>query len=195
MIVANRKSIQTSIEEIVAYWTHHEDECGLSIDFSEAHERCWRCGCKRHLERCHIIPHALGGKDEPSNLVLLCKRCHLDNPNVLDKEIMWDWLRAYAVPFYDTFWNLQGLEEYKKIYAISMEQEWKVRNIKKKETEEFKIILKEQLQKASYHFGDPHLNVATLAGIYRMALKEYDKIHHLETKREIKPYINMNHYL
>lgn len=193
--MANRSTIKTKIEDIVDYWSRNEDECGLSVDFSEAHERCWRCGCERNLQRCHIVPHSLGGKDEPSNLVLLCKRCHLDNPNVADKEIMWDWLKAYAVPFYDTFWNIQGLEEYKKIYSISMEEEWHKRNITEKEAEELKEILHEQIQKASYHFGDPHLNVATLAGIYRMSLKEYDKRHGLETKKEIKPYISMNDYL
>lgn len=153
--MATRSKIKTSIEEIVNYWTQYVDESDLSIDFSEVHERCWRCGCKRNLERCHIIPHSLGGKDEPSNLVLLCKRCHLDNPNVLDKEIMWDWLKAYRVPFYDTFWNLQGMEEYKKIYSKSMQEEWKERNISNEESQELKEILQQQIQKASYHFGDP----------------------------------------
>lgn len=104
--MSNRSTIKTTVEEIVNYWVRYVDECDLSIDFSEAHERCWRCGCKINLERCHIIPHSLGGKDEPSNLVLLCKRCHLDNSNVANKEIMWDWLKAYAVSFYDTFWNI-----------------------------------------------------------------------------------------
>jgi HNH endonuclease len=30
------------------------------------------------LERAHLIPHSLGGKATPSNMVLLCHRCHLD---------------------------------------------------------------------------------------------------------------------
>ena len=45
-----------------------------------------------------IVPDSLGGEDTPSNFVILCKRCHLDNPNVADPEVMWDWLRAYSVP-------------------------------------------------------------------------------------------------
>ena len=98
-----RTKIKTTKKQIVDYWDTHADESDLSIDFSEADKRYWRCGCKRHLQRCHIIPDSLGGKDEPSNFVLLCSRCHLDNPNVADKEIMWDWLKSYAVPFYDTF--------------------------------------------------------------------------------------------
>lgn len=108
------EQIRTTIPEIVDYWAKHTGECGLSVDFAEAHERCWRCGCQRSLERCHIVPASLGGEDTPSNFVILCKRCHLDNPNVADPEVMWDWLRAYGVPFYDTFWWVNGIEEYKK---------------------------------------------------------------------------------
>ena len=177
--MVKRSSIKTSINEIVDYWITRVDECDLSIDFSEARKRCWRCGCKRNLQRCHIIPHSLGGKDEPSNLVLLCKRCHLDNPNVGDPEIMWDWLKAYKVSFYDTFWNLQGMKEYEK------------RNITEEDMFEVGQIFQEQFEKASYHFGDPHLNVATLAGIHRMTLKEYDKKHNLKIEKEIKPYITI----
>ena len=109
-----REQIRTTIPEIVDYWVKHVDESELSVDFAEAHERCWRCGCRRRLERCHIVPDSLGGEDTPSNFVILCRRCHLDNPNVADPEIMWDWLRAYGVPLYDTFWTIQGMDEYNK---------------------------------------------------------------------------------
>ena len=109
-----RKRIRTTIPEIVDYWARHTDECGLSVDFAEAHERCWRCGCRRRLERCHIVPDSLGGEDTPSNFVILCKRCHLDNPNVADPEVMWDWMRAYSVPFYDTFWGTTESRSTKK---------------------------------------------------------------------------------
>ncbi len=43
-----REKIKTSKNEIVDYWFSIVDECGLSVDASEAHERCWRCGCKNH---------------------------------------------------------------------------------------------------------------------------------------------------
>lgn len=91
------QSLKTSREAIVDYWFSIIDECGLSVDASEAHERCWRCGYKQPLERCHIIPDSLDGQDKPNNLVLLCKRCHLENPNIADKEIMWDWCIRYNI--------------------------------------------------------------------------------------------------
>lgn len=116
--------------KLCTYWARHTDESGLSVDFAEAHERCWRCGCRRRLERCHIVPDSLGGEDIPANFVILCKRCHLDNPNVADPEIMWDWLRAYSVPLYDTFWDIQGMEEYKKIYGVSVMEEFSSRDLR-----------------------------------------------------------------
>ena len=114
-----RKPIKTTKKEIVNYWERHQDECGLSVDWSEAEERCWRCGYKKTLERCHIIPDSLGGEDKPENLVLLCKRCHIEAPNVESKTFMWDWLRAYGTPFYDIFWKIRAYEEYKFIYKKS----------------------------------------------------------------------------
>ena len=90
-----------------------------------------------------------------------------------------DWLRAYGVPFYDTFWWVNGIEEYKKICGRSYAEELRTRGISP-EDPAFKAVLDEQRQKASYHFGDPHLNIATLAGIIRMALKAYDAAHGLE---------------
>ncbi|EPM6851191.1 HNH endonuclease [Enterococcus hirae] len=167
-----RKNIKTTIDEIVSYWVTKVDERDLSIDFSEAHEKCWRCGYEKKLERCHIVPHSLGGKDIPSNYVLLCKRCHIDNPNVSDPEIMWDWLKAYQCDFYDTFWILQGISEYQKIYGISFEQELANRKIEEKIVFS---ILKKQFEKASIHFGNPEFNVATIAGVLKMFLKEYDQ--------------------
>lgn len=169
-----RKVIKAKNHEIVDYWFSRIDECGLSVDAAEAHERCWRCGCKRTLERCHIVPASLGGSAEPSNLVLLCHRCHLDNPNVADPEIMWDWIRAYGTSFYDTFWIIQGMKEYEFIYNRSLEEEFKTRNIE--DINEFNKIIKEEMRKATYHFGDPYLNIATIAGVIRMALKKYEEM-------------------
>jgi hypothetical protein len=172
-----KKSIKTKKEDIVAYWFSRVDESGLSVDASEAHERCWRCGCEKRLERCHIIPESLGGKDEPSNLVLLCKRCHLDNPNIKHPEIMWDWIRAYGVPIYDTFWNILGMREYEFIYNKTFVQELYDLGLDK-EKEIYEIIessMQELMEETSFHFGHPYLNVATIAGMYRITLQKLAK--------------------
>ena len=168
-----RPAINTTKREIVDYWFSRIDECGLSVDASEAHERCWRCGCEKSLERCHIVPYSLGGKDEPSNFVLLCKRCHIDNPNLSDPEIMWDWIRAYGVPLYDTFWDLLGMREYKFIYKKDFFEEFI--DIGITDTEEVRKIMDEYVPKivkeAKHHYGHPYMNSATIAGTYRMIIK------------------------
>ena len=40
------------------------------------------------LEKCHIVPHMLGGSNDPSNLVLLCKKCHKDAPDTKNPRHM-----------------------------------------------------------------------------------------------------------
>ncbi|QII47414.1 HNH endonuclease [Bacillus paralicheniformis] len=166
-------NIRTTKEQVADYWFEIVDECGLSVDASEATERCWRCGYKARLERCHIVPESLGGGDSADNLVLLCKRCHIENPNVSDPEIMWDWIRAYGTPFYDTFWVIEGFKEYEFIYGKSFDEEVRERNIKN--PEEIKRLINEEFERSSFHFGHPYFNRATLAGLIRTVLKKYDK--------------------
>ena len=55
--MAERKTIRTTVKEIVAYWREHMRESGLSIDFTEAHERCWH---GRNTTRCTDV--GPGGK-------------------------------------------------------------------------------------------------------------------------------------
>ena len=163
---------KTTKEEICDYWFSRIDESEFSVDASEALERCWRCGYKRNLERCHIIPKSLGGKDVPSNYVLLCRRCHLENPNVADPDIMWDWLKAYKESFYDTFWINRALEEYEKIYKTKFENDIEPfeKHITSEEAKELINIDMKNL--ATHHFGQSYLNSVTIAGLMRILIKK-----------------------
>ncbi len=168
-----RKPIKTTKKEIVDYWTSKQEETGLSVDWAEADERCWRCGYKKPLERCHIIPDSLGGKDEPSNLVLLCKRCHIEAPNVEDKNFMWDWIRAYGTSIYDTFWKIRAQKEYEFIYGKSYIQELEDRDILS--DSDFRRYWNTDIGKTSIHYGHPWYNTSTDAGVLKMRLDAYDK--------------------
>ena len=110
-MTTKRTAIKTTIPEIVDYWFSRVYEGDLSVDASEAHERCWRCGYQTKLERCHIIPHSRGGADEPSNLVLLCKKCHLENKKI------------YGVSFSEQVMKLgiSKVEELEPLIASKME--------------------------------------------------------------------------
>ena len=168
-----RKPIKTTKRNIIDYWIQYIDECGMNFDWAEADTICWRCGCERKLQRCHIIPDSLGGKDEPSNFVLLCAECHQEAPNVEDKQFMWDWIKSFYSPFYNTFWQTRAFEEYKRIYKKSYSDELKDRNI----TTDHALIEFRNLKhgRTSYHFGHPFGNVATIAGNYKMILDAFDQ--------------------
>lgn len=44
------------------------------------------------LQRCHIIPKALGGSNEVDNLFLMCSDCHEESPNIMSKDIFLSWV-------------------------------------------------------------------------------------------------------
>lgn len=170
---------KTPISEIVNYWASRIDECDLSVDWSEAEEYCWNCGSPKELTRCHIVPHSLGGKDEASNYVVLCRRCHEEAPNVEDPRIMWDWLIAHSGGLYGTYWVDEGFREYEFIYKRSVGDE--IEFIAKNTTNPvdqndfLQRILREAVSKSIRHFGQSSPNKTTAAGIIRMALIQYAK--------------------
>lgn len=168
-----KEQIKTTKQEIIDYWIQYIDECDMNFDWAEANKICWRCGCERNLQRCHIIPDSLGGPDEPSNLILLCAECHEQAPNVEDKQIMWDWIKSFHSPFYNTFWQTESFEEYKRIYKKSFYDELSERNI----ITDHAIIEFKNLKcgRTSYHFGHPLGNISTFAGKYKMMLDAFDK--------------------
>lgn len=167
-----RTKIKTKIQEIIDYWIKIEKEYYLNFDWSEAHIVCWRCGCKRKLQRCHIIPDSLGGKDEPSNFVLLCSECHQEAPNVESSTFMWDWIKSFHNPFYNTFQQNRALDEYKRIYHKSFFKELKDRNIVANHA--LLDFWNLKTGRTSYHFGHPYGNVATITGNYKLHLDAFD---------------------
>ena len=59
-----------SKKNILAYWSDK------IWDAPSDTSTCWGCGCPACVERCHLVPHVETQNNDPSNLVLLCKRCH-----------------------------------------------------------------------------------------------------------------------
>lgn len=79
--------------EIADYWSHRLSKLGVyEHEQGELHAReCFACGDDRHVERCHIVPHAKGGLNEVWNLVLLCRRCH-DESEHMPEPMFWRWM-------------------------------------------------------------------------------------------------------
>lgn len=80
--------------ECVDYWSARIDESDVGVDWCDAAERCWRCGLKTgSLQRCHIVAKQFGGDMVPSNIVLLCRECHDEQPDVTDPREVWRWIK------------------------------------------------------------------------------------------------------
>jgi len=170
-----RPDIKITINEIVEYWSYQVYEGDLSIDFSEAHERCWRCGYKSKLHKCHIIPYTLNGKDIAENLVLMCRRCHREAPNIDDKDFFWDWLKAQRTSFYDAYWTIRGAKEYEFIYNESVEAAFQRCGVKDNHLDKVEELMKSAMQKTIIHFGEGRLNPSTIAGVFRNIIIDFER--------------------
>lgn len=150
-----------SNREIASYWANLQDECGLSVDWAEAHERCWRCGYKGRLQHCHIVPEARGGSYSVDNLVLLCRRCHREAPNIADSRYMWIWLRANAFPFYDSSLYFRAAIEFEQMFGRRPFAGMDENQIRIAREEVLKII-----DSTIVHWGEGRRNPSTLACIF-----------------------------
>ncbi len=165
--------MQTAHQEIVDYWESRQDESGLAVDWAQAKKFCWRCAQKRNLHRCHIVPRALGGSEEPSNLVLLCAQCHAEAPNVADPAFMWLWLRAHAVPFYGFYWYERGLREYEFVFGEKLETSLAGVN---DFMLMFRVALEPHIRRTSMHWGQGKINPATIAWLLRQVVLDMKKV-------------------
>lgn len=74
-----------NMDEYDKYYEALNSEDGLKYIYS-------RKDVKKRLDRAHIIPMAIGGKDNPSNYMLLCHRCHRDSPDICNKKLFLSWV-------------------------------------------------------------------------------------------------------
>lgn len=73
------------------------------------------------LQKCHIIPRALGGEDTPKNLFLLCERCHKESPDTIYKEQFFRWCyERKQKPKHSVILFNSALDVLKKTYGINI---------------------------------------------------------------------------
>lgn len=103
-----KQGIKTSHSEIAKYWANKyilptgdiEDRLvdeSFKVVWDVNTPECWGCGkIVKHfngeLERSHIVPNALGGKDTPENLFLLCPECHFYSPDTVNRKAFFRWI-------------------------------------------------------------------------------------------------------
>ncbi len=100
--------------EVFNYWKERQLPDGQPILIDSGEPSCWACGkpfetetkqllekgdfkkvwnkTQGKLEKCHIIPRALGGSDEPENIFLLCGSCHIESPDTIYPDIFFKWI-------------------------------------------------------------------------------------------------------
>ena len=165
-----KAKIVTRAEEIVDYWSARVSECDMGVDWSEAHERCWRCGDDRSLERFHIIPaqEPFCGPDSPENFVLLCKRCHAEAPSCVDTTEIWNWIKITNAGLYGIYWEQRDWEEIKRVYKLNLERELLIRDTSACLSEYKQIFEKE----VGVHLGLRPFSVASKAYVWRKVLSQ-----------------------
>ena len=93
------KSSQTWVQKAFEAHSRFIEEGYVDLEPGEF-DRCWCCGnYRRKLQKCHIIPRALGGSDKPDNIVPLCSKCHDKQPDVADSLHTFEWLKSERNPF------------------------------------------------------------------------------------------------
>ena len=90
---------------------------GVKVYYNDC--ECWACGkrveTKSDLQRCHIVPKSLGGREEASNYFLLCSDCHDEAPDTTNREAFLRWVykkkRNYDYGYRNLFKILDDINE------------------------------------------------------------------------------------
>jgi HNH endonuclease len=133
--------------------------CGWMAADPDAEPILWRVWEDALLERCHLVPHALGGLDSPYNLVLLCGRCHRDAPDVRNAGYMLAWICDRES------WGsalCQALERALQHAAVTEAQIVRFNNCVRQNASEFERSLAKLLQEFAVPVGRS-FSTATLA--------------------------------
>lgn len=169
---AKTKKTPGWVTESISYWSEriYEGDVGVDWEDGTAENHCWRCGCKRSLQRCHIVPKSLGGSDDPSNIIPLCAMCHDDAPNVADPLEMWNWIKKSHGSLSGLFWVERAFEE----ADLTKEQQ----KIMTRKRGKFIKSLKSVFERTGTHFGQRNggsrTTVSTLAWVIKEAIKELE---------------------
>lgn len=154
-------------QEIANYWFNNVDEQRLSVDYSEATTNCWKCGYQRRLLPCQISKDCNLIK-APNNYILLCKKCSSDYPQTTDIELIWDWLKLDNTSLYETSWILKGIEEFERMYKISIINE--IERLISNESmlkKDIANIVREESNKIYSNCNPEKINTATIVGILK----------------------------
>lgn len=120
---------------------------------------CWSCAQDElPVDRAHLLARVYGGLDTPANLVMLCRTCHLDQPDYgRQSAISWINKRAYLANYGVTFFgelplliNASAAELARNSYDLIMLGEHPMSELVIEKTE---VERKRFLSDLVHHFG------------------------------------------
>lgn len=97
---------------IFEYWAGKKDHDDNLWILDPGEKTCFKCGHMDYeikkgetlqrfwnkrtgLEKAHIVPHALGGTEEPYNIIFLCSECHAECPDTIDYGANLKWISEH----------------------------------------------------------------------------------------------------
>lgn len=93
-IRAIHKYWQTEIMNEEIEWSLKIGDLSFETILETNGSYCYACGRKSHVQKCHIIPHHSGGDEHPSNMFLMCYKCHALNPDTNYPEIFYAFVKT-----------------------------------------------------------------------------------------------------
>lgn len=130
----------------------------------------------RATQRAHIIPFSLGGNNSPLNYLILCEKCHLESPDIKDREIMLHWCNHHDIWMTDT---LREMFVYCKNSLNAPKTEEEVKWVKEifesyRKKDELGIYFKEwMMSNISSHFGEGVKTSSFIEGVLKFAKDTY----------------------
>jgi hypothetical protein len=102
-----KRSGAPSFKAIAQAWNKDLEDIAhcFACGYTGSSEKSWM---KASLIKAHIIPHALGGSNDPDNFVLLCFWCHELNPETLSGEYFLEWMAASPTSLGNTHYLALG---------------------------------------------------------------------------------------
>lgn len=146
---------------IIGHYEKHLQR-GDEVDF----KKLWNDSRVRSkLNRCHIIPGALGGEDKPENLFLMCDSCHEHSPDTTNTGSFYRWVYEQRKKMY-----LGELSPQYIIEAVSKE-------LNKRGFSDF-ITLVGEMKKMNWDLKDYDINkhIDKHVGVHGVKFSESTKI-------------------
>jgi hypothetical protein len=93
--IKRRMPTKNAIKE---HWASYLVDIGKFDSKEEVFEAdyCFACGFlftkdESNTERAHIVPRYISDDDSPSNIHLLCQKCHVDSEIIADRKVYMKW--------------------------------------------------------------------------------------------------------